>query len=59
MNELQQLGVPWFVDDRGMARQLGEDRAYSGGASVLLFLREGTRRVRRRLAPTGWPSPTG
>ena len=41
MNELQQLGVPWFVDDRGMARQLGEDRAYSGGASVLLFLREG------------------
>jgi hypothetical protein len=41
MAELQRLGVPWFVDDEGMARQLGDTRAYAGGATVRLFLREG------------------
>ncbi|MGH9248760.1 MAG: hypothetical protein ACRD0W_04480 [Acidimicrobiales bacterium] len=42
MAELQRLGVPWFVDDAGMVRQLGTARRYSpGDASVRLFLREG------------------
>jgi hypothetical protein len=41
MAELQRLGVPWFVDDLGMTRQVGHSRAYEGGGSVRLFLREG------------------
>jgi len=42
MAELQELGVPWFVDDEGLVRQLGPARRYSpGDASVRLFLREG------------------
>jgi hypothetical protein len=41
MAELQRLGVPWFVDDLGMTRQVGHSRAYKGGGSVRLFLREG------------------
>jgi hypothetical protein len=42
MAELQRLGVPWFVDDGGIVRQLGTARRYSpGDASVRLFLREG------------------
>jgi hypothetical protein len=48
MAELQELGVPWFVDDEGLVRQLGPARRYSpGDASVRLFLREGdaARRV--------------
>ena len=41
MDELQSLGVPWFVDDAGMARQLGQSRGWPGEASVRLFLLEG------------------
>jgi hypothetical protein len=42
MAELQRLGVPWFVDDGGIVRQVGAARRYSpGDASVRLFLREG------------------
>ena len=42
MAELQELGVPWFVDDEGLVRQLGPARRYSSGdASMRLFLREG------------------
>jgi hypothetical protein len=51
MAELQRLGVPWFVDDGGMVRQLGNARRYSpGDASVRLFLREGDA---ARLVPDG------
>ncbi len=39
--ELERLGVPWFVDEQGLAKQLGPSRMYSGGASVRLFLLEG------------------
>src|SRR5918994_1556188 len=39
--ELERLGVSWFVDVHGLAKQLGPSRLYSGGASVRLFLREG------------------
>lgn len=39
--ELERLGVSWFVDEHGLAKQLGPSRLYSGGASVRLFLREG------------------
>ena len=40
MLELERLGVSWFVDEPGQLRQVG-DRAYEGGASVRLFMREG------------------
>jgi hypothetical protein len=40
MLELERLGVPWFVDEPGQLRQVG-DRAHDGGASVRLFIREG------------------
>jgi hypothetical protein len=41
MAELQRLGVPWYVDDPGMVRQLGEARAWPADASVRLFMLEG------------------
>lgn len=41
MLELQRLGVPWFVDEAGQVRQVGDTRAYDGDASVRLFIREG------------------
>jgi hypothetical protein len=41
MLELERLGVPWFVDDAGQVRQVGDTRAYDGDASVRLFIREG------------------
>jgi hypothetical protein len=49
MLELERLGVPWFVDDPGQLRQVG-DRAYDGDASVRLFIREGDA---AREAPPG------
>jgi hypothetical protein len=41
MAELQRLGVPWFVEDAGMVRQVGASRAHHDEASVRLSLREG------------------
>lgn len=41
MLELERLGVPWFVDDAGQVRQVGDERAYDGDASVRLFIGEG------------------
>ncbi|HEX5614453.1 MAG TPA: hypothetical protein VFZ83_04810 [Acidimicrobiia bacterium] len=41
MAELQELGVPFFVDDDGLVRQLGDAREYDGDASVRLLIREG------------------
>jgi hypothetical protein len=41
MLELERLGVPWFVDDAGQVRQVGDTRDYEGDASVRLFIREG------------------
>jgi hypothetical protein len=41
MLELERLGVPWFVDEAGQVRQVGDTRAYDGDASVRLFIREG------------------
>jgi hypothetical protein len=41
MVELQRLDVPWFVEDPGLVRQVGPERAYEGGASLRLFVREG------------------
>ena len=41
MAELQALGVPFFVDDDGLARQLGDTRTYDGDASLRLHIREG------------------
>jgi hypothetical protein len=41
MVELQRLHVPWFVEDPGLVRQVGPDRAYEGQASQRLFVREG------------------
>jgi hypothetical protein len=49
MLELERLGVPWFVDDPGQLRQVG-DRAYEGDASVRLIIREGDA---AREAPPG------
>jgi hypothetical protein len=43
MVELQRLGVPWYADDAVLLRQVGSTRAYRGGASVRLFVREGDR----------------
>jgi hypothetical protein len=41
MQELQRLDVPWFVEEPGLVRQVGAERAYEGAASVRLFVREG------------------
>jgi hypothetical protein len=41
MLELQRLGVPWFVEQPGLVRQVGPSRAHDGRASARLFLREG------------------
>jgi hypothetical protein len=41
MVELQRLGVPWFVEEPGLVRQVGPGRAYEGAASLRLFVREG------------------
>lgn len=49
MLELERLGIPWFVDDPGQLRQVG-DRAYEGDASVRLIIREGDA---AREAPPG------
>jgi hypothetical protein len=43
MVELQRLGIPWYADDAVLLRQVGSTRAYRGGASVRLFVREGDR----------------
>ncbi|MGH9213019.1 MAG: hypothetical protein ACRD2C_20465 [Acidimicrobiales bacterium] len=50
MSELQRLGVPWYADDAVTLRQMGGERAWPGGASVRLFIREGSR---AREAPPG------
>jgi hypothetical protein len=50
MVELQRLGVPWFVDEPGLLRQVGPSRTYDGQASARLFIREGDR---AREAPPG------
>ena len=39
--ELQRRGVPFVVDDAGLVRQLGDQYANHGQASVRLFIREG------------------
>jgi hypothetical protein len=41
MVELQRLDVPWFVDNTGLARQVGPARADDGQATLRLFVREG------------------
>ena len=41
MVELERLGVPWFVADPALARQVGTSRAHDGQASSRLYLREG------------------
>jgi hypothetical protein len=41
MVELQRLDVPWFVEEPGLVRQVGPERAYEGQASLRLFVREG------------------
>jgi hypothetical protein len=41
MLELQRLDVPWFVDNPGLVRQVGQTRADEGQASLRLFVREG------------------
>jgi hypothetical protein len=41
VSELQRLGVPWYVDDPGMVRQLGEARRYEGQPARRLIFREG------------------
>jgi hypothetical protein len=41
MVELQRLDVAWFVEDPGLVRQVGPERASEGGASLRLFVREG------------------
>jgi len=41
VSELQRLGVPWYVDDPGMIRQLGEARRYEGQPAQWLVFREG------------------
>jgi len=39
--ELQQLGVPWYTEDRGLQRYAGPSRAYHGQDVPRLFVREG------------------
>jgi hypothetical protein len=41
MVELQRLDVPWFVEDPGLVRQVGPERAYERQATLRLFVREG------------------
>ncbi|HKA85547.1 MAG TPA: hypothetical protein VKD21_16870 [Acidimicrobiales bacterium] len=39
--ELQQLGVPWYTEDRGLQRYAGPSRAYHGQDVPRLIVREG------------------
>jgi hypothetical protein len=39
--ELQQLGVPWYTEDRGLQRYAGPSRAYHGQDVPRLVVREG------------------
>jgi hypothetical protein len=48
--ELQQLGVPWYTEDRGLQRYAGPSRAYHGQDVPRLFVREGDA---ARSAPDG------
>jgi hypothetical protein len=64
MYELERLGVPWFVDDPGLVRQVGDGRAWTGSASVRMFVVQATipagRRGRAsRGSGSSMPSATG
>ena len=41
MSELQELGVPFYIDNSTLVRQAGPERAWPGDATVRLILREG------------------
>ncbi|HEX6237194.1 MAG TPA: hypothetical protein VFZ68_08365, partial [Acidimicrobiales bacterium] len=43
MVELERLGIPWYVDDDAIGRQVGDGRVGTGDASVRLLIREGDR----------------